>query len=75
MAEEDCWETRAFRSALIKNALPDMFHYLKDPGIPHTVNLLEGFYSRLKQDYRRHRGLTQANKLHYLSWYCYFKNQ
>lgn len=60
---------------LIQNALPDMFHYLRDPKIPHTANLLEGFYSRLKSDYRRHRGLTQENKINYLSWYCYFKNQ
>lgn len=60
---------------LIKNAIPDMFHYLKDPQIPHTANLLEGFYSRLKADYRRHRGLTSQHRIHYLNWYCYFKNQ
>jgi transposase-like protein len=59
---------------LINNALPDMFHCLKEPNIPATTNALESFYSRLKADYRRHRGLSQKNKIHYLKWYCYLKN-
>lgn len=53
---------------LINNALPDMFHYLEEPNIPATTNTLESFYSRLKADYRRHRGLTQMHKIHYLKW-------
>lgn len=60
--------------ALIENALPDMFHYLDDASIAKTTNTLESFYSRLKADYRRHRGLTKKNKIQYLKWYCYFKN-
>ena len=59
---------------LIKNALPDMFHYLNDSNIPSTTNSLEGFYSRLKSDYQRHRGLSSKNRISYLNWYCYFKN-
>lgn len=59
---------------LINNALPDMFYYLKEPNIPATTNTMESFYSRLKADYRRHRGLTQKHKIHYLKWYCFFKN-
>ena len=59
---------------LLNNALPNMFHYLKEPHIPATTNTIESFYSRLKADYRRHRGLTQKHKIHYLKWYCYFKN-
>lgn len=59
---------------LINNAIPDMFYYLKDPNIPATTNMLESFYSRLKADYRSHRGLTQIHKVHYLKWYCYLKN-
>jgi len=62
-------------TVLLKNALADMFHYLKDPNIHHTTNALEGFYSRLKSDYQRHRGLSKKHRLNYLSWYCYFKNQ
>ena len=59
---------------LINNALPNMFHYLKEPNIPATTNSIESFYSRLKADYRRHRGLTQMRKINYLKWYCYLKN-
>lgn len=61
-------------AALIQNALPDMFHYLCDPKIPATTNALEGFYSRLKSDYQRHRGLSAQHRIDYLNWYCYFKN-
>ncbi|OGW89181.1 MAG: hypothetical protein A3G33_04905 [Omnitrophica bacterium RIFCSPLOWO2_12_FULL_44_17] len=60
--------------ALIHHALPDLFHYLNDSNIPSTTNLLESFHSRLKADYRRHRGLTNTNKINYLSWYCFFNN-
>lgn len=59
---------------LIKNALPDMFYFLDTKHIPSTTNLLEGFFSRLKSDYRRHRGLSEKHKIAYLKWYCYFKN-
>jgi len=59
---------------LIYNALPDMFYYLKDGIIPKTTNTLESFYSRLKADYNRHRGLTEKHKISYLNWYCYFYN-
>lgn len=60
--------------ALIDHALPDMFHYLDDPNVPATTNKLEGFYSRLKSDFRKHRGLSDKHKITYLLWYCYFKN-
>lgn len=59
---------------LIFNALPDMFHYLKDANIHKTTNTIESFYSRLKADYRKHRGLTEKHKISYLNWYCHFKN-
>lgn len=59
---------------LINNALPDMFRYLKDQHIHATTNALEGFHSRLKTDYQRHRGLIRKNRIHYIQWYCYFKN-
>lgn len=58
---------------LIKNALPDMFHYLYDPNAPSTTNALEGFFSRLKSDYQRHRGLSHEHRMSYLNWYCYLK--
>lgn len=60
--------------ALINNARANMFHYLFDSKIRSTTNLLEGFYSRLKSDFQRHRGLSEQHKISYLSWYCYFEN-
>ncbi len=60
--------------ALINNALPNMFHYLKDQNIASTTNLLENFYSQLKHHYRSHRGLTEQHKISYLKWFCYLKS-
>ena len=53
--------------ALINNALPDMFHFLKNRLVPSTTNALESFHSRLKSDYQRHRGLTKEHKIQYLN--------
>jgi transposase-like protein len=60
---------------LINNALPDMFYYLEDEQVHATTNALEGFHSRLKADYRRHRGLSKEHRIQYIHWYCYFKNK
>ncbi len=54
---------------LIHRALPDMFHYLDDPGIPHTTSAVEGCISRLKQQYRRHRGLATPRVTNLFQWY------
>ena len=59
---------------LINNALPDMFRYLVNKHIHKTTNALEGFHSRLKTDYQRHRGLTRKHRINYIQWYCYLKN-
>jgi hypothetical protein len=61
--------------ALIDHALPDMFHYLDNIRVHSTTNALEGFHSRLKTDYQRHRGLTKTHRTQYIDWYCYFENQ
>lgn len=60
--------------SLIDNALPNMFHYLKDQNIAPTTNLLENFFSQLKHQYRNHRGLSEKHKMSYLKWFCYLKN-
>ena len=60
---------------LIDRSIPDLFHYLNDKNIHSTTNLLESFFSRLKADFRRHRGLSKAHKIAYLKWYCFFKNR
>lgn len=65
-------DIRRARSMIIK-AIPNMFHYLDDPNIPKTTNALEGYYSRLKQHYRQHRGLTKEKLLSYFDWYFYLR--
>lgn len=59
---------------LINNALPDMFFYLNNNIVHATTNALEGFHSRLKTDYQRHRGLTKEHRINYIKWYCFLKN-
>jgi hypothetical protein len=60
---------------LINNALPEMFYYLENNSVSSTTNALEGFHSRLKTDYQRHRGLTKQHRISYINWYCYFNNK
>ena len=60
--------------SLILHALPDMFHYLEDPCIASTTNKLEGYFSRLKEIYRKHRGLSKRHRQSYFAWYVTFKN-
>lgn len=60
--------------SLIKNALPNMFHYIYDKNIAPTANIAESFFSRLKSDFQRHRGLVEKHKIAFLKWYIYFKN-
>lgn len=59
---------------LINNALPGMFYYLEEKHVHPTTNALEGFHSRLKTDYQRHRGLSKKHRLQYINWYCFFEN-
>ena len=65
-------DVKRARSMLLK-AIPDMFHYLDDPGIAFSTNGLEGYFSRLKGHYRQHRGLRKNNLSCYFSWYLVLK--
>lgn len=56
------------RSMLLA-ALPNMFHYLDNPLIANSTNALEGYFSRLKQRYRQHRGLAPRHRFAYFQWY------
>lgn len=62
------------RSMLLR-ALPDMFYYLDDLNIPFSTNGLEGYFSRLKTNYRQHRGLSPKRRKNYFKWYFYLKNR
>jgi Transposase, Mutator family len=58
----------------IKRALPNMFHYLSNPKIPHTTNGIEGFFSHLKNHLDLHRGLTLEHRINFIKWYVYLSN-
>ena len=58
---------------LIKNALPNMFHYLEDYEIPKSTNGLECRFSYLKNNLNIHRGLSKKNRINFVKWYNYFK--
>ena len=60
--------------SLILHALPNMFHYLDDQCIAATTNKLEGYFSRLKEIYRKHRGMSKKHRQNYFAWYINFKN-
>jgi hypothetical protein len=60
------------RSMLLK-ALPNMFHYLEDQKIPFSTNGLEGYFSRLKGNYRQHRGIVKNKLDSYFRWYFFLK--
>jgi transposase-like protein len=59
--------------SMIRNALPNMFSYLDYPEISKTTNALEGYFGRLKQKYRIHRGLSPNKRKSYFRWYLYLK--
>jgi len=60
--------------SLMLHALPDMFHYLDDPFIAATINKLEGYFSRMKEIYRKHRGMSKKHRNNYFAWYINLKN-
>lgn len=55
--------------ALVRGAIPDLFHYLDDSSIPKTSNGLEGRFSSFKQHYKQHRGLSKKRREGYIAWY------
>lgn len=59
--------------SLIKNALPNMFHYLDNSETPKSTNGLESRFSYLKNNLAIHRGLTEKNRKNFILWYNYFK--
>jgi transposase-like protein len=60
------------RSMLMK-AIPNLFHYIYNPEIARSTNALEGYFSRVKEHYRLHRGLSKRNKVNYFKWYFFLK--
>ena len=60
------------RSMLLK-ALPDLFHFLVNKSVPNSTNPLEGYFARLKEKYRCHRGLAPNNRQAYFQWYFHLQ--
>lgn len=58
--------------SMLLHALPNMFHYLEDVQIPKSTNGLEGYFARLRQRYRQHRGLAKERRHSYFQWYLYW---
>ena len=56
---------------MLLNALPHLFHFIDTPRVASSTNALEGYFSRLKEHYRRHRGLSLAHRRTYFLWYFY----
>ncbi len=52
---------------LIKNALPNMFHYLDNPQIPKSTNGLESRFSYLKNNLAIHRGLSKKHRKSFIA--------
>jgi len=59
--------------SLIKNGLPNIFHYLDNPEIPKSTNGLESRFSYFKNNLNIHRGLSKKNRQSFIFWYNYFK--
>lgn len=57
--------------SMLNKAIPYMFKYLDDNKIPNTTNAIEGYFSRLKQRYRQHKGLSKTHRDNYFKWYFY----
>jgi hypothetical protein len=69
------WGDMKQARSLMLNAIPDMFHYLDDPGIAPTSNMQEGLFSTAKVLFRNHRGVSKKNRASYFAWYFHFKNE
>ncbi len=58
----------------IKNALPNMFHYIEHADIPKSTNAIESYFGHLKNHLDLHRGLTKEHRINFIKWYIYFNN-
>ena len=57
------------RSAImIKQAIPNMFHYLESPSIQSNINSIEPFFGHLKDTLSIHRGLSRPNRKSFILW-------
>lgn len=70
-ASEGGWVVSDLKRArsMLLHALPNLFHYLDDPAIPKSTSMVEGYFSRMKELYRGHRGLARSHRAAYFRWH------
>ena len=59
----------------LKRALPNLFTYIDNPGVPKTTNALEAFFGHIKDQIRSHRGLAESRIDNFIKWYLFFNDQ
>ncbi len=63
------------RSAIsVRNAIPDMFHFIQTPAIPKSTNGIDSYFGHLKTNLKIHRGLSAANKKSFILWFLHMKS-
>jgi len=63
------------RSAIsIKNAIPDLFHFIQTPAIPKSTNGIDSYFGHLKTNLKIHRGLSAVNKKSFILWFLHMKS-
>jgi hypothetical protein len=63
------------RSAvMVKKALADMFHFIKDKNIPKSTNGLDSYFGHLKLNLNVHRGLSKKHRQAFILWYLHLKS-
>jgi hypothetical protein len=63
----------ALAARMVVRSLPDLFHFIDNAEISSSTNPLEGYFSRVKEKYRRHRGLARKCREQYFQWYFYLR--
>lgn len=63
----------ALAARMIVRSLPNLFHFVDNAEISSSTNPLEGYFSRVKEKYRRHRGLARKHRDHYFQWYFFLQ--
>jgi len=56
---------------MVVRFLPDPLHFVDNAGISSSTNPLEGYFSRVKENYRRHRALPRKYREHYFQRYFF----
>jgi hypothetical protein len=61
----------ALAAHMVVRFLPDPLHFVDNAGISSSTNPLEGYFSRVKENYRRHRALPRKYREHYFQRYFF----